>query len=481
MSSAIATQFIQYCDEGNIDEVEEILNDYQPETGITDEDYFNAFLSASNNSHIEILQLLLDANPDLVDITANDNIIFRTACKNGYIKLAKWLLDKEPGIHIDAHDDDAFKSACENGHLNIVKWLYELEPEIVTTYDTDKTAFTLACKNGHLKVAKWLFHIYKKNNTFPTQEQLDKIWVRSSINNTREITDWISYLFRLLSEQNNSQIVAPVAPVNIQMPEDIRTQHCYDVVSLDDPQISIFLAEHRENFITAMQLSDKTYKYSCNSLQYMNQMNKNKSIYECNDNAPVNWQGNSYVGFLKPGGRNLISIDFVGSQLYIEKPRWIWDGPVPEPRIFVFVKQQPIFKFVTSDLIPTMIPGFNALGANHCNQTGPQDTYMLVPFSETAQAQIPPPPPPPPPPNRIRVSPDFRPNSPDGPPPDYRPNSPAYRPNSPDGPPPPLGGRTKRTIKRKRSIKRKRTIKRLRTIKRKRSIKRRKTNKRKRT
>ena len=66
MSSAIATQFIQYCDEGNIDEVEEILNDYQPETGITDEDYFNAFLSASNNSHIEILQLLLDANPDLV-------------------------------------------------------------------------------------------------------------------------------------------------------------------------------------------------------------------------------------------------------------------------------------------------------------------------------------------------------------------------------------------------------------------------------
>ena len=46
--------------------------------------------------------------------------MFIIACKNGYLEIAKWLLEIEEDIIVDYRN---LKIACKNRHLEIIKWL----------------------------------------------------------------------------------------------------------------------------------------------------------------------------------------------------------------------------------------------------------------------------------------------------------------------------------------------------------------------
>ena len=54
-------------------------------------------------------------------------------------------------------NNQMFISACENGNLDTAKWLMQFNPKV------NLTAFKRACKYGHLDVAMWLSSIHKVN------------------------------------------------------------------------------------------------------------------------------------------------------------------------------------------------------------------------------------------------------------------------------------------------------------------------------
>ena len=60
------------------------------------------------------------------------NMLFRFSCKNGHIKIAKWLCQLGADIH--ANHNEAFK----NGTTEIVSWLKELNSRKASEIDNSK-------------------------------------------------------------------------------------------------------------------------------------------------------------------------------------------------------------------------------------------------------------------------------------------------------------------------------------------------------
>lgn len=50
-------------------------------------------------------------------------LTFGNACVDGYLSIAKWLIQLFPEINILSYDNYAFRLACDGGYLEIAKWL----------------------------------------------------------------------------------------------------------------------------------------------------------------------------------------------------------------------------------------------------------------------------------------------------------------------------------------------------------------------
>ena len=129
---------------------------------------------------VKEMNVLDDYSKDLI-IKANNGFIWN--CANGYLTVAKWLLElgttcshptcssgtrdySETEINrvdIHAENERAFRWACKNGHLNVAKWLLALgtmdEQRSINIHADDECAFKWYCENGHLIVAKWLLEL----------------------------------------------------------------------------------------------------------------------------------------------------------------------------------------------------------------------------------------------------------------------------------------------------------------------------------
>jgi hypothetical protein len=99
-------------------------------------------------------QWLLEIKPD-IDLLAEDGMVFRHACKNGYLQIAQWLLQVDPAINVSMENEFPFRAACTNGRWEVAQWLLEINPDIDVSAAEDD-AFRSACERGHWEVAQWL-------------------------------------------------------------------------------------------------------------------------------------------------------------------------------------------------------------------------------------------------------------------------------------------------------------------------------------
>ena len=205
---------------------------------------------------------------------------------------------------------------------------------------------------------------------------------------------------RVMEEQRRlaAEAVAATAPEEAPV---FTGPTCFDIVMQDDEEIQAYLASDPNNFVIGLKAGGNI-KYECYSLDTLKQMYKitpeptdGRLIYriyhECKDEAPVSWQGNTYGrDHVLPGGRRFVKITFDMITYMVVKPDWIFEGPIPEPRVFVLERlPEDVFKFVSSEFVPNVIEGVSALGSDHCNQTSRQGTYALVPVTLDANGNVP--------------------------------------------------------------------------------------------
>lgn len=79
--------------------------------------------------NLDMVNALYALQPNNTRNLSEDEFAFQIVCRDGYLDIAKKLLELNPNINISAFNDYAFKNACRKGHLEIVEWLQSLNPE----------------------------------------------------------------------------------------------------------------------------------------------------------------------------------------------------------------------------------------------------------------------------------------------------------------------------------------------------------------
>ncbi len=182
------------------------------------------------SGHLEIIKWLYD---DLkMDIHANDDEVFKSACSNGQIEIVKWLIsidtfNPDEGFKlacINGYFDIAqllyspdikieiFKTVCINGHLEVAKWLHNKSPENSFTMEL----FSIVCLNEHLEMVKWLYSIstitININELFRNVCQNGHVevakWLFNLCAGTIDIHIHRDQLFRLVCQKGNFGVIS---------------------------------------------------------------------------------------------------------------------------------------------------------------------------------------------------------------------------------------------------------------------------------
>lgn len=103
----------------------------------------------------------MNVNTDYIKNSARDCVvdIFCYACSGGNLKLARRLSKAVPSI--SRLSERTFRSACINGHLQVAKWLLPTIPKSDRTVGMLNDVLHNTFRNGHLAVAKWLLNRFQ--------------------------------------------------------------------------------------------------------------------------------------------------------------------------------------------------------------------------------------------------------------------------------------------------------------------------------
>ncbi len=164
------------------------------------------------------------------------------------------------------------------------------------------------------------------------------------------------------------------------------TDITYDAINNEEITIQDYFnqedANENQNFILHLN-----GRYICQSIDGVKRSNSEESrptdyaeYYECHKDTKPEWLGNTYIrDWLKKNGRGpFVKIMGPGGSKYlVDKPSFFWNGPVPGSKVFNMVKtRKKVKKYVSSYILPVR-PDFDAMGADHCNQTRPETLYRL--------------------------------------------------------------------------------------------------------
>lgn len=122
-------------------------------------------LDACTSGNLMLVKSIIENNKNNTNFSVHfcDDYSFRTACCNGHLEVAKWLLSNYPNIKVfDNFNDNLFQSVCMHSHLNVAKWLYSMNSKVT---DNFQSAFNSACCTNRLNIVKWILSIKKVDTT----------------------------------------------------------------------------------------------------------------------------------------------------------------------------------------------------------------------------------------------------------------------------------------------------------------------------
>jgi len=301
----------------------DVNNSLFPERNRIDEKplEFAAILDRTN-----IARLLIESGADATFTQGGHSPIFH-AIQNNNLDLTRILVESGADInHIDSNyyynKLPLIHFAIHFGTYNMVKLLIELGANLKIKNNDGETPLMFAIKLKETKKPKNI-------------NKIIKLFSESSRIDTTEVDDKISV---------------------------------FNPLMFDEEPASTFFEEQKE--YDPFIIRGFNGKYNGEAIGWPASSSSGKMFLECKDNAPVSWQGFTYSKWLKPNGRKFIKMNIAGSIFMVETPEWYSSG-VPGTRYFKLVKlPDKVYKFVSSVLASDKPPpGWEAIGADHCNQT----------------------------------------------------------------------------------------------------------------
>lgn len=179
------------CKNGNLDILQQLY--WWDNTVYVDDPEEKVFTIACENQHYDIANQLYLWRKNTINVSYNNDFIFRMACINGYLELIKFLhkllqgsksqvelgiliqlgfiiaceynqvgvieifYDWAKKIHIQLNLEIGLKRICEKNHLNLMKQLNEWWPNLLEVTITDDVYFRIACEKGNLEIADFIY------------------------------------------------------------------------------------------------------------------------------------------------------------------------------------------------------------------------------------------------------------------------------------------------------------------------------------
>lgn len=195
LSLSLPYAFARLCYYGNLQIAKQLwtISEQQGTTIDISQNDECVFREACLGGHLDVAQWLLSIKPD-IDVSAWGESAFSNACSNGHLEVAQWLMSIKPSIDVSAENENAFRKACLGGHLEVARWL--CFTYYVSISAENDLAFRGACSNGHLDVAQWLCNVGEYIDFKIDVEACDDMAFRHScVNNHLNVAQWLCSLF----------------------------------------------------------------------------------------------------------------------------------------------------------------------------------------------------------------------------------------------------------------------------------------------
>ncbi len=114
------------------------------------------FEDACHRGDLEEAKQLYEANRDNINISRDDDKVFRDAFVQGHTTICGFLFYIRPQIDFFANDYEALKHACENGDDEDIEFL--LEYKLNVPDHCYRKAFVFACEAGRIDLAKYIYY-----------------------------------------------------------------------------------------------------------------------------------------------------------------------------------------------------------------------------------------------------------------------------------------------------------------------------------
>lgn len=197
----MANKLFQYlCGQTNLEVIQEYLCLCDRKLIYIDSslDNYNSFYNACVENNFEIVKYLYDTEEPIRNSfdCSNENWelglrSFIDTCEVAHIDIIEWMLEVEPNIkNTWEYEDYAFHDACIEGHLNVIELLYKHKPEINLQHDDD-CFFQLSCKNGNTHIARWLL---RKCPTIDITAKDHKAFRNACRNNHIHTANWFKLI-----------------------------------------------------------------------------------------------------------------------------------------------------------------------------------------------------------------------------------------------------------------------------------------------
>lgn len=124
---------------------------------------------------------------NIFDITYEDNIIFRTVCERGFLKIAKWIYSLGK-FNLDSNMiEKTFSQTCGNGKLELAKWYYS----VLESYCNRQYAFSQCCMWDNFETGQWLVSLNKNNDPKNIDLTNGNYFVYACRYNSIKIAKWL--------------------------------------------------------------------------------------------------------------------------------------------------------------------------------------------------------------------------------------------------------------------------------------------------